>query len=88
MLGITKLGHRKKLLRKIGILRGDLALTDSSSQQVSAASSSAADSSEHSERSESNSTSASPSKPHSSCMLSHFYFSNPYILSSFWPPKK
>jgi PAS domain S-box-containing protein len=65
MLGITKLGHRKKLLRKIGILRGDLALTDSSSQQVSAASSSAADSSEHSERSESN-TSA-PKKMKAKC---------------------
>lgn len=53
MLGVNKLGHRKKLIRKIGILRGDTTMTDSSSQQISTSSiaNSAADSSEHSESS-------------------------------------
>jgi hypothetical protein len=46
-MGITKLGHRKKLLKKIAMLRGDTVTTGSSSATTTAATSSiAADSSD------------------------------------------
>ena len=47
-LGVSKLGHRKKLLRRIAGLRGDANITDSSSTHAgSVNSSSAAESSEN-----------------------------------------
>ena len=46
-LGVSKLGHRKKLLRRIAVLRGETAMTDSSSHAGSINSSSAAESSEN-----------------------------------------
>lgn len=48
LMGIQKLGHRKKLLRKIAALKGEVLVTDSGSQ-ISATTSTVGESSDHHE---------------------------------------
>ena len=48
LMGIIKLGHRKKLLRKIAALKGEVLVTDSGSQ-ISATTSTVGESSDHHE---------------------------------------